>query len=212
MLNLFVNSTTFGQAMGATFDMSIEGNLAQKRITADFDCEVLAPIYEKHIDANKVTALITAGQTQKVSNLGRAVEVENIRVNSLNVLIRELSMVSVLETTGVVMVYLPTELLQEIESGKIKFYLNDSSAETTYYSAQELELWAQAMPLIQSLYNRLVFKNINACKKNVGNTVIQGEKVSIVASMQTKLLIAFRTMKALKSGAQQQSYTGEEIF
>lgn len=213
MLNLFINSTTFGQAMGATFDMSVEGSFADKRVTPDENIEVLAPIYERVIDANRITALIQSGQTQKVSNLGKAVEVENIRVNSLNVLIRELNMISAMESTGVIIAYLPTELLQEIESGRIKFYLNDSSAETTYYSKTELELWAQAIPLIQNLYSRIVFKNIASCRKNVSNTQVQADRVAIVASMQSKLLTAFREMKALRNGAQaQQSNPGEVIF
>ena len=213
MLNLFINSTTFGQAMGCTFDMGVEGSFADKRITSDENIEVLSPIYERVIDADKVSALIQAGQTQKVSNLGKAVEVENVRVNSLNVLIRELKMISELENTGVIIAYLPTELLQEVESGRVKFYINDSEAKTTYYSKTELELWAEAMPLIQALYSRIVFKNIPACKKNVSNTQIQADRVAIVASMYNKLLNAFREMKTVRnSNPLQNKTTGEAIF
>lgn len=212
MLNIFVNSTTFGQAMGATFDLGVEGSLADKRITAIENCEVLAPIYERALDPEKVTALITAGQTQKVSNLGKAVEVENIRVNSLSVLIRELQLASSLEDTGMIIAYMPTELLQEIESGRIKFYLNDET-ETTYYSKTELELWKIALPLIQNLYCRIIFKNINACKKNVSNSPVQADRVAINASMYNKLLTAFREMKAQKTGQQNApAVSGQPIF
>lgn len=213
MLNIFINSTTFGQAMGATFDMNVEGTLADKRITALEDCEVCPPVYEKTIDANKVASLITSGQTQKVSNLGRAVEVENVRVNSLAMLIRELTLISMLEDRNDMLIaYVPGELLQELESGRIKFYLADDSTETTYYSDYELSLWREALPLIQSLYCRLVFKNINACKKNSSNTPIQADRVSINASMYTKLLTAFREMKAMKAGVQQQVASGGPAF
>ena len=82
MLNIFVNSTTYGQALGCTFNMSVEGSLADKRITALELCEPVAPVYERAIDASKVTALIASGQTQKVTKLGKASEVENVRVNS----------------------------------------------------------------------------------------------------------------------------------
>lgn len=213
MLNIFINSTTFGQAMGATFDMNVEGTLADKRITALEDCEVCPPAYEKTIDANKVASLITSGQTQKVSNLGRAVEVENVRVNSLAMLIRELTLISMLEDRNDMLIaYVPGELLQELESGRIKFYLADDSTETTYYSDYELSLWREALPLIQDLYCRLVFKNINACKKNSSNTPIQADRVSINASMYTKLLTAFREMKAMKTGVQQQVASGGPAF
>lgn len=213
MLNIFINSTTFGQAMGATFDMSVEGTLADKRLTALEDCEVCAPVYERSIDASHVASLISAGQTQKVSNLGRAVEVENVRVNSLAMLIRELSFISMLEDRNDMLIaYVPGELLQELESGRIKFYLADDSAETTYYSEYELSLWREALPLIQNLYCRLVFKNINACKKNSSNTPIQADRVSINASMYTKLLTAFREMKAMKTGVQQQVASGGPAF
>lgn len=213
MLNIFINSTTFGQAMGATFDMSVEGTLADKRITALEDCEVCQPVYEKTIDANKVASLITAGQTQKVSSLGRAVEVENVRVNSLAMLIRELTLISMLEDRNDMLIaYVPGELLQELESGRIKFYLADDSTETTYYSDYELSLWREALPLIQNLYCRLVFKNINACKKNSSNTPVQADRVSINASMYTKLLTAFREMKTMKAGVQQQVASGGPAF
>jgi hypothetical protein len=213
MLNVFINSTTFGQAMGATFDMSVQGTLADKRITTLENCEVCPPVYEKTIDANKVASLITAGQTQKVSNLGRAVEVENVRVNALAMLIRELTLISMLEgRNDMLIAYVPGELLQELESGRIKFYLADDSTETTYYSDYELSLWREALPLIQNLYCRLVFKNINACKKNNSNTPIQADRVSINASMYTKLLTAFREMKAMKAGVQQQVASGGPAF
>lgn len=212
MLNTFINSTTFGQAMGATFDMDVQGSLADKRLTAIEDCEVGMPVYERAINPEKVTALITAGQTQKVSNLGKAVEVENVRVNSLNMLIRELTVISAMETNTMIIAYVPPELLQELESGRIKFYLAEDSNETTYYSEFELNLWREALPLIQNLYCRLVFKNINACKQNKSNTPVQADRVSINASMYTKLLTAFREMKAMKTGASQAVASGGPAF
>lgn len=212
MLNIFINSTTFGQALGATFNMAVEGSFSDKRVTPDENIEVLAPIYERAIDPNKITALLASGQTQKVTNLGKAVEVENVRVNSLNVLIRELRMISALESEGVIIAYLPGELLQEIESGRVKFYLNDSEAQTTYYSALELELWRQAMPLIQALYHRIVFKNIASCRKNISNTQIQADRVAIVGSMQAKLLNAYREMRALRNNPASQVTTTDEII
>nr|DAV25264.1 MAG TPA: hypothetical protein [Caudoviricetes sp.] len=213
MLNIFINSTTFGQAMGATFDMSVQGSLADKRLTDLSNCEVCQPVYERVIDANHVASLITAGQTQKVSNLGKAVEVENVRVNSLAMLVRELVFVSMLENRNdMIIAYVPGELLQELDSGRVKFYLAEDSTETTYYSDIELALWKEALPLIQNLYCRLVFKNINACKKNVSNTPVQADRVAINANMYTKLLTAFREMKAMKAGVQQQVASGGPAF
>lgn len=211
MLNIFINSTTFGQAMGATFNLAVEGTLADKRITDLANCEVCAPIYEKVADPEKITAFIATGQTQKVSNLSKAIEVENIRVNSLAILIRELQLVASLPCNDMIIAYLPTELLQEIESGRIKFYLSGDS-ETTYYSQTEIELWKIALPIIQSLYCRIIFKNISACKKNVSNSSIQADRVSITASMYTKLLTAFRELKAVKTGQQTPVASGGPAF
>lgn len=213
MLNIFINSTTFGQAMGATFDMSAEGSLSDKRVTDLENCEVCAPIYEKAVDPTKITSLIATGQTQKVSNLGRAIEAENVRVNSLAMLIRELELVASIESNEMIIAYVPAELLQELESGRVKFYLADDSSKTTYYSEFELNLWQHAMPLIQSLYCRLVFKNIASCRKNVSGSDVQADRVNITASMYTKLLIAFREMKTAKSNVQAPAQSsGESAF
>ena len=213
MLNIFINSTTFGQAMGATFNMNVEGSLADKRITALENCEVSAPIYEKAVDPAKITSLIATGQTQKVSNLGKAIEVENVRVNSLAMLIRELELVASIESNEMIIAYVPGELLQELESGRVKFYLASDSSETTYYSEFELTLWHHAMALIQSLYCRLVFKNIASCRKNVSGSAVQADRVNITASMYTKLLTAFREMKTVKSNVQATAQSsGESAF
>ena len=124
---------------------------------------------------------------------------------------RELELVMSLETEEMLIAYVPGELLQEIESGRVKFYLTDET-ETTYYSEFELALWKEVMPMIQALYCRLVFKNINACKQNKSNTPVQAERVNINAGMYSKLLTAFREMKALKSGATQKVASGGPAF
>ena len=210
MLNLFINSTTYGQVMGATFNMDTPGSLAERRITQSIDVE--APVYEKVIDSAKITQLIATGQTDKVSKMGKAIEAETIRVNSLAMLLRELSMISCLESNDMIIAYLPGELLQEVESGRVKFYL-DGTAETVYYSEYELELWRQVLPLIQSLYCRIVFKNISSCRNNRSNTPVQADRCAIYANMYQKLLTAYRDMKALKSGnVQAPAVSGEAIF
>lgn len=212
MFNVFVNSTTFGQAMGATFDLSIEGSLADKRVTAPENCKVLAPIYERKVDANRVTSFISTGQTQQVSKLAKAVDVENVRVNSLAVLIRELQMISEIDTDCMIIAYMPLELLQEVESGRVKFYMSGETT-TTYYSQTELDLWRTALSLIQSLYCRIVFKNINACKKNNTNSPVQADRVNINASMYNMLLTAFRELKAERTKPKTTpAVSGEPIF
>lgn len=210
MLNLFINSTTYGQVMGATFNMDSPGSLAERRITQFIDVE--APLYVKDVDSTKITQLIAAGQTDKVSKMGKAIEAETIRVNSLAMLLRELSMISSLESNDMIIAYLPGELLQEVESGRVKFYL-DGTAETTYYSDYELQLWGQVLPLIQSLYCRIIFKNINSCKNNRSNTQVQAERCAIYANMYQKLLTAYRDMKAIKAGnVQSTTVSSEAIF
>ena len=210
MLNLFINSTTYGQVIGATFNIDGEGTLAERRLTSF--TEVEEPVYEKAVDSTKITQLITSGQTDKVSKLGKAIEVETIRVNALAMLLRELTMIVNTESNDMIIAYLPGELLQEVESGRVKFYL-DGTAETIYYSDYELDLWRQVLPLIQSLYCRIVFKNIASCKTNRSNTQIQADRCAIYASMYQKLLTAYREMKALKSGNMQTTaVSGESIF
>lgn len=210
MLNLFINSTTYGQVMGATFNMDAEGSLAERRITQSIDVE--APVYEKVVDSAKITQLITTGQTDKVSKMGKAIEAETIRVNSLAMLFRELQLISSLESNDMIVAYLPAQLLQEVESGRVKFYL-DGTTETAYYSEYELNLWRQVLPLIQSMYCRIVFKNIASCKNNHSNTQIQADRCAIYANMYQKLLTAYRDMKALKSGnVQSPTVSNEAIF
>lgn len=198
MLNLFINSTTYGQVIGATFNIDGAGSLAERRITQF--TEVEAPIYTKEIDTTKVTQLFVSGQTDKVNRMSKAITVENIRVNSLSMLLRELTLIANLESQDMIIAYLPGELLQEVESGRVKFYL-DGTTETTYYSNYELELWSQVLPLIQSLYCRIVFKNIASCKKNLSNTQVQADRCAIYASMYQKLLTSYREMKAIKGNA-----------
>ena len=200
LLNVFVNSTTFGQAMGATFDLSVAGDLSNKRITALEDCAVLEPIYEKQIATEKIAEYLKTGQTQKVSNLGKAIETENIRVNSLAVLIRELALVLSLETEEPVTVYVPYALLQEIQSGRIRYYLAENT--NSYYSQQEIELWKEALPLMHEMFYRLVFKSIDTCKSNSNNDPVQALRVSISNSMYARLLKSYKEFKAIKAGTQ----------
>lgn len=203
MINVLINSTTFGQTIGATFDLSIEGALSDKRLTAIENCNVNAPVYERVIDVNKVTSLIASGLTQKVNNLSKAIEVENVRVNSLNMLLRELQFIH--ETfgaeipNGVITVYVPGELLQELQSGRVKYYLDDT-VESTYYSNTERALWREVLPLVQFYFCNIVFKNISGCKKNMNETQEQADRVSIFNSMYSKLLTAYRELKAVKTG------------
>ena len=210
MLNLFINSTTYGQVMGATFNIDGEGSLAERRLTQF--TEVEEPVYHKTVDSEKITQLIATGQSDKVSKIGKAIEIETIRVNALAMLLRELSMISNLESDDMIIAYLPVELLQEIESGRVKFYL-DGTTETIYYSTYELELWRQVLPLIQLMYCRIVFKNISSCKTNRSNTPVQADRCAVYANMYQKLLTAYRDMKALKSGkTNAPSVSGESIF
>lgn len=204
MLNIFINSTDFGQAMGATFRMDGEGTIAQRRITADKDCVVNAPVYEAN-SANytaKIAEFLAQGLSQKASNLGRAMNTENIRVNSLAMLIRELETVSLIESTEIITAYVPKPLLDELFYGKFKLSLEEGAPKNSYYSDFELELWRKALPLVQELFSRLNFRDIASCRElrdsQAGNNM-QKERVSIYKAIYGNLLTAYREMKALKS-------------
>jgi hypothetical protein len=198
MLNIFVDSTTFGQAMGATFDFAIEGKLAEKRLTKQEDAKVMPSVYERTIDAEKILNFSKAGLTQKITNLQKAINAENKRVNSLNILVRELE--SIQETfapdeVGIITAYVPAELLSELQSGRVKYYLDDS-AETTYYSKLERELWKKALPLIQHFFMNIVFKNVLACQVNKHENAEQAMRVTIYTQMHNMIRTAYREMSA----------------
>lgn len=204
MLNIFINSTTFGQAMGATFNLRIEGGLNQKRITSFENCQVQAPIFTAELDTVKIQEYASAGDMKKVNGLTKAVEIQNVRVNSLAVLIRELQMVKANTGNDMLLVYLPDELLNEISDGKIKFHLSDdeSTGENSYFSEQETELWRVAMPLIGELYSRLVFKSIKSCRNSSSNSPEQTDRANICASMYGMLLNAYREEKKARAEMQ----------
>lgn len=199
MLNVFINSTTYGQVMGATFDLAIQGTLADKRLTALEDCAVQEIFYEKEISAEKVSNYIAQGLAEKVTGLGYAITSENIRVNSIGVLLRELALVESLDTEEPVTVYIPKPLLDEIQSGRIRYYLGENT--NTYYSETEILLWNQLLPIMQRLFMRLVFKNIETCKvNNNAQNVDQALRVDIYRNIYSKLLPAYKEMKAIKTG------------
>lgn len=218
MINLFVNSTTFGQAMGATFNLAQEGTLSEKRLTPLENCEVLAPAYEKMPNAMEIADLISRGDNEKVTKISKAISAENIRVNSLVVLMRELQFVH--ETFGleipggVITAYVPAELLKELHQGRVKYYL-DENAETKYYSEFERAIWRQVMPLLQFYFCNIVFKNIASCKVNERQDPIQQHRANIHASIYSKMLTAYREMKALRrcnSDQQTPQYATESAF
>lgn len=201
MLNIFINSTTFGQAMGATFNLRMTGGLNQKRITSFENCQVQAPIFTAELDTVKMQEYVIAGDMRKVNGLTKAVEIQNVRVNSLAVLIRELQMVKANTENDMLLVYIPDELLNEITDGKIKFHLSDdeSTGENSYYSEQETALWRVAMPLIGELYSRLVFKSIKSCRNSASNSPEQADRANICASMYGMLLTAYKEEKRARA-------------
>ena len=92
MLNIFINSSIYGQSIGSTFNFSqavIGKPLSSRRLTPNAYANIIAPIYERQIDMEKITMLYKSGQIDKVNKLNRGVYSENIRVNSLYVLIRD---------------------------------------------------------------------------------------------------------------------------
>lgn len=210
MINSFVNVTTFGQFISCSFNLGADGTLADKRITAQEDCVVQPAVYEKTLTPERIAEYIAQGK--KVENLSKAVETENIRVNSLYAFAKELSAVSQIDNNEPIIIYVPTALLQELVSGRIKFYIAETAPETTYYSQFELDLWKQVMPMIKDNFDRLVFKDINSCKKNISNTAVQQDRVNIYKSMYNLMLESFRTEKANRAVNKPQAPKNEVAF
>lgn len=206
MINIFANSTTFGQNIGVTFMLGGEYDtvaLNNKRVTPHSECVVKPAVYEKVLTADKVAEYLSAGKN--IGNLQKATDTENKRVGSLNALVVELDRVVKLESKDMIMAYIPEELAIEFATGKHKFYLN--GAESTYYSAIELGLWAQFYSLYAQVFTRFVVKNIAGCKKNVSNTKTQADRVSINSGLEKLILDSFRAEKANRTVARTNSST-----
>ena len=209
MLNTFINSSIYGQAIGSTFNFSkavIGKPLASRRLTPNAYANIMEPIYERQVDMTKITALYGSGQLDKVNKINRGVYSENIRVNSLYTLIRELQLIDKLTIEHpqllkeMIIAYVPAQLLKELQSGRYKFYVNGIS-ESTYYSEQELTMWIDANEIIAKFYSRLVFTNIDNCKVNISGTAIQGERVTLYNSMISRIKEAYNTLKQQREAA-----------
>ena len=172
MINLFINGSQFGQTMGMTFHMDGEGSLAQRRLTSTENVKVVSSIYGREVDADKIAQLVKSGLADKVAGYTKALEVESIRVNSLNMLVRELETVKASDIQSMITCYVPDVLLRELTSMRVKYYLSGESV-NDYYSEFELSLWRKAMPLFQELFFNLVFANIASCGKNQFNDPVQ---------------------------------------
>ena len=201
MLNLFIASTTYGQTFSCIFDLRAEGTIAQKRITPAEECVAIEPVFEKALSQEKIAEYISSGDVKKISGLGKAKETEDIRVNSLYAFYLQLDKISKMKKEkGVILAYIPQQLLYEIEGGKYKFTLLGED-NNPYYSEEELEIWKKIMPLLTKLYPRLVFKNIISCKTNKSGTEEQALRVTIYKSMYAVLLDAYKKAKAERKGA-----------
>ena len=207
MLNTFINSSIYGQAIGSTFNFSkavIGKPLASRRLTPNAYANIMEPIYERQVDMTKITALYGSGQLDKVNKINRGVYSENIRVNSLYTLIRELQLIDKLTIEH-------PQLLKELQSGRYKFYVNGIS-ESTYYSEQELTMWIDANEIIAKFYSRLVFTNIDNCKVNISGTAIQGERVTLYNSMISRIKEAYNTLKQQREAASKNINNNTDMF
>lgn len=184
MLNIFVKANEYGQVIGATFNFEeqvLGTKLNSRKITPHALSGINNPFYERQINMQKVAMLYQAGQIDEVNRINKAIYSENIRVNSLYLLCRELRMLDGLfnspETkekyaNKMIICYIPVQLLRELHEGKHKIYLiKKEEKHTTYYSKFELDLWAEAEMLIANLYEHLLFRNIANCdlSKSVSN-------------------------------------------
>lgn len=216
MLNTLINSTTLGQAIGATFTIDGPGTLTARRLTSGDNCKVQTPIYEKELSQEKLEELRVKGLLNDVPRYNKSIENEVIRVNSLAVLLRELTLIDELDTDEIVTMYVPTQLLRELQSLRIKYYLT-SETPSKYYSLVEIELWKLALPLVQKLYFNIVFKDIASCSKNPNNadTVapelgdekamlslkVRADRNTLYNSMYTLMLGAYKSLKAQRANA-----------
>lgn len=218
MLNIFINSSIYGQSIGSTFNFSqavIGKPLSSRRLTPNAYANIIAPIYERQIDMEKITMLYKSRQIDKVNKLNRGVYSENIRVNSLYILIRELQLIDKLAVEHpqlekeMIIAYVPPQLLRELQSGRYKFYINGIS-ESTYYSEQELTMWIDANEIIAKLYSRLVFTNIENCKANNTGTAIQQERVGLYNAMINRIKEAYKALKQQREIAAKSASVNKE--
>ena len=143
MLNMFINSNQNG-GFGGTFVIDAP-ELGSGRLTPKENLKLIS------IDITTDIA-------------GNSLSVAKSRVNALGVFIRELETIAKMKKKEIVTCYLPQVLLSELNTGRVKYYISDDSNTNSFFSAEEIDLWKKALPLINKLYMNLVFKDINSCK------------------------------------------------
>lgn len=202
MINVLINSTTFANGIGGSYDFSFEGELIDMRLTP-FE-PISESIFRRDLDKNKLAQLMTEGKNDEAMALINAVDKECVRVGALYVLLNELKAISKMENrTDMIICYVPTLLKAELEHGKVKFHLSGDN-ESSYYQEAELELWAEIMPLLSELYSRLVFKDIASCKANKlvnvenanpSSVLAQGYRVAIYTNQYSLMIKKFAEEK-----------------
>lgn len=166
MINVLVNSTTFANGIAGSYDFCKENAETLKDLRVTEAKGISESIYRRELDTAKMQSLFVAGETDKAQRLASAIDKECTRVGALNALLEELkSIEAIADNYDIILCYVPTLLKREIESGKIKFHIFGGSV-SSYYSDIELLLWDELLPILQNLYCKLVFKDINSCKTN----------------------------------------------
>lgn len=165
MINILINSTTYANGIGGSYDFTKPGTtLKDLRVTEAKG--ISESIYRRELDIAKMQTLIGAGDIEKAQRLTAAIDKECTRVGALAVLVEELkAILPIADSYDIILCYVPTLLKKELESGKIKFHISGNSV-SSYYSDVELLLWVELLPIIQSLYCKIVFKDILSCKAN----------------------------------------------
>lgn len=199
-LNIFINSNDFGQTMSAVFDLSIQGTLGAKRLTDQSNCKVCESIYEKEISDSELLNLIKSSAV-KAQKRAKAMKIETVRVNALNALVKELVFVSQLGdeyNNEAVTIFVPWMLCDEIQNGKVKYYINNSDTESSYYSAEELELWGHFFNIYSSMCSRVIFRNLNLLiqKSNPTEEEIKRENIAM-SNMSDEFRVLNNTRKII---------------
>lgn len=207
----FIDSTDFGQTMGATFDLAIEGSVVDMRITTKEDCFVKEPIFEKVMTEEQLIK-ISKISTKDLERIGMGYMLCTKRVNSLAMCCREMANYALMDDveSEVITFYVPKVLLDEINSGRVKYYIHSGDIKSEYYADQEVELWKDFYDLYKDIADRIVFRNILTL---IPNKKYEEKDSQYNSRMTAEQLKENNIKKAIVSGLQQkltQAYVAEK--
>lgn len=183
MLNLFLMSTVYGKATAMAYNINGEGSIKSRNL--------LDVAISEHSTAGKMT---DAELGQFVRKHGRKAlnkiwgdKQSTMRVSALSCLVDCFTELDTEDLKEPLTCYVPKALLEEIQSGRHKYYMCAEEDESTaYYSEAELKLWESFYDLTADITRLLIFKDVYSCNLEETHSQAQEERLAIYEYMVDK--------------------------